>query len=328
MHYSNAAPHIAQGLQVLRRRIDAADIPSSELDESLNVATWNIREFGRKPRLEASIYFIAEIINQFDLVALTEVRDNLGDLKRVMDLLGSYWDVVFCDFTGDRGGNAERIAYLYDTRMIVFTGLAAEADPPRKKNPGTGEYEARFTWWRPPYMASFTAGSFDFVVITAHMRWGNALAERINALRQFAGWIRKRRRAKFATNHDFIVMGDFNVPANGDEAHRALTGNGRVLKMPLQLIGLSGTNLSRRNNYDQILHSPTDIDRFSGRAGVIDFVDGNWRELYPLRTHRPSDDRVFTYEMSDHLPLWLQIKTDISQEQLATLAGQAGGHGG
>jgi hypothetical protein len=61
MHYGSLDPHIAQGLLELRRRIDSANIPSPKLDESLNVATWNIREFGRKKRLEASIVYIAEI---------------------------------------------------------------------------------------------------------------------------------------------------------------------------------------------------------------------------------------------------------------------------
>ena len=51
-------------------RIAAAAIPSSKLDESLNIATWNIREFGRRPRLDASLHYIAEIIGQFDLVAV------------------------------------------------------------------------------------------------------------------------------------------------------------------------------------------------------------------------------------------------------------------
>jgi hypothetical protein len=45
--------------------------------------------------------------------------------------LGRDWDVVFSDFIGDSGGNAERIAFIYDTRMVRFTGLAAEADKPR-----------------------------------------------------------------------------------------------------------------------------------------------------------------------------------------------------
>lgn len=327
MHYSGATPDIAKGLQVLRQRIEKAKIPSSELDESLNIATWNIREFGRKRRLKASIYYIAEIINQFDLVALTELRDNLGDLKRVMDLLGSYWDVVFCDYAPDRGGNKERIAYLFDTRMIVFTGLAAEADPPRKKNRQTQEYEARFTWWRPPYMASFSAGSFDFVVITAHMRWGDSLDDRVNALSEFSNWVKKRRKAKFAVDTDFIVMGDFNVPRNGDRAHKALTGDDKVLHMPRALVGAKGTNLSQRNNYDQILHSPSSISRFDGKAGVIDFYDDDWKALYPNASQRPASKTKFTYEVSDHLPLWLQVKTDISDAQLQMLAGHAGKHG-
>ncbi len=325
MHYSNAAPHIAQGLIKLRERIDEAEIPASKLDESLNVATWNIREFGRKPRSEESIYLIAEILNQFDLVALTELRDSLRDLKRVMDLLGSYWDVVFCDFTGDRGGNGERIAYLFDTRMIVFTGLAAEADPPRSKN-AAGEWVSEFSWWRPPYMASFSAGSFDFVAITAHIRWGDSLDQRIKALAEFANWIGKRRTKGVAVDNDFVVMGDFNVPRNNDRAHDALTGKGRILHTPKQLRSLSGTNLSRRNNYDQILHSPSHANRFSGRGGVIDFVGDDWRALYPDPAHRPENDRAFTYELSDHLPLWLQIRTDISDGQLQELAGHAGDH--
>ncbi len=59
MHYGNPPWYIAQGLIELRERIERANIPASRLDESLNVATWNIREFGRRRRLNASIYFIS-----------------------------------------------------------------------------------------------------------------------------------------------------------------------------------------------------------------------------------------------------------------------------
>ena len=49
------------------------------------MATWNIREFGRRKRMAASIHYIAEILNQFDLIAVTEVRDNLKDLETFQD---------------------------------------------------------------------------------------------------------------------------------------------------------------------------------------------------------------------------------------------------
>ena len=125
MHHGNISMQIAKGLKELRKRIDAANIPPSRLDETLNVATWNVREFGRKRRKKAAIHLIAEIMGQFDLIALTELRDDISDLVRVLEILGPYWKVVYSDFNSDMAGNRERIAYVYDKRAVTFTGLAA-----------------------------------------------------------------------------------------------------------------------------------------------------------------------------------------------------------
>jgi hypothetical protein len=79
--HGRVSPEIAAGLKVLRQRIELARIPPSVLDETLNLATWNIREFGRlrrrRRRSRAAIHYIAEILSQFDLIAITEVRDDL-----------------------------------------------------------------------------------------------------------------------------------------------------------------------------------------------------------------------------------------------------------
>jgi hypothetical protein len=138
--------------------------------------------------LKASIHFIAEILGQFDLIAITEVRKNVSDLAAVMKILGPYWHVVFSDFATDRGGNSERIAYLYDKRAVTFTGLAAEADEPRKKDRTTKEYLPKYSWWRSPYIASFRAGNFDFVLITVHLRWGSGEKARIE--KKNSAWTR------------------------------------------------------------------------------------------------------------------------------------------
>ena len=50
MFHGNVSLEIAEGLKLLRKRIDAAKIPPSKLDETLNIATWNVREFGKKRR--------------------------------------------------------------------------------------------------------------------------------------------------------------------------------------------------------------------------------------------------------------------------------------
>lgn len=319
MHHGNVSKEIAEGLRVLRNRIDTANIPSSSLDETLNVATWNIREFGRKKRRKASIHFIAEILGQFDLISVTELRDNISDLKRVMDILGPYWKVVYSDYNTDRAGNRERIAYVYDKRAVAFTGLAAEADPPRKKmkvivnGEEVMEYRSLITWWRSPFMASFRAGDFDFIVISAHIRWDKQGGEesRKRALDLLAKWVDKRRKDKHLIDKDIILMGDFNIPAVGDELFDALTSKG--LRIPKSLVGTHGTNLAKNKRYDQILHFPRYTKCFTDHGGVLDFYANNHRPLFPGDAMAK---KAFTYQLSDHLPLWVQLDTDIDDEKL------------
>jgi hypothetical protein len=133
MDHSNLTLAELEGLEVLRERIYAACIPSSTLDETINLATWNIRHWGQKKRKRCSLHYIAEILHQFDLIAIIELRRDVSELKHVLDLLGEYWNVVYSDYITDAGGNKERIAYIYDMRAVQFTGMAAETDGPRKK---------------------------------------------------------------------------------------------------------------------------------------------------------------------------------------------------
>ena len=41
MHHGTVSPTIAQGLFALKKRIEAAKIPPSQLDQTINVAVWN-----------------------------------------------------------------------------------------------------------------------------------------------------------------------------------------------------------------------------------------------------------------------------------------------
>lgn len=306
----------ARGLEELRRRIAAAEIPPSILDESINVATWNIREFGKRPRRDASIYYIADILNQFDLIAITELRDNLTDLDRVLRILGPYWRVVFSDFMTDPGGNRERMAYVYDKRAVAFTGLASEADARRKKDPRTGEYVSHFSWWRSPYIASFRSGRFDFMLITVHIRWGSGLAARVRPLELLAEWVHERQKERHVFDRDILLTGDFNIGKVEDEAYNAITGKG--LRMPDALAGVHGSNLGRNKRYDQILHTPIHTNSFTDNGGVLDFYTGGIETLYPGEN---LSKRQFTYELSDHLPLWIQIDTDTEEEELDQILG-------
>src|SRR5215203_3489737 len=321
MHHGPVSPEIAQGLLVLKERIEAAKIPPSKLDETVNIAIWNIREFGKKPRTLPALHYIAEILNQFDLVALVELRDDLSDMAKVMRFLGPSWQLVYSDWIDDSGGNKERTAFLFDRRSIIFNGLAAEIDAPRLKN-GI-EWLAPQSFWRAPYMCSFRSGNFDFLAIAMHARWGDSIEGRRAELQMLADWLDTRFKSKYVEDTDLLVLGDFNIPKIDDSLFKAITSSG--LRIPKQLkqlragdVVVGGSNLGKDARYDQILHRPTVPENFCNNGGVLDFFidDAHIEELFPGKKY--TRDK-FSFQLSDHMPVWIQINVDIDTFRLTQL---------
>ena len=201
---------------------------------------------------------------------------------------------------------------------MAFNGLAAEVDAPRGKK--ETEYLAAQSFWRAPYMCSFRAGNFDFIAIATHARWGDSDDGRRAELRMLADWIGDRFQDKFAEDHDRVVIGDFNVPKMGDAFFQALTSRG--LQVPDALMNLKagdqamgGSNLKKDARYDQILHLPTLKKRFSNVGGVLDFYGSasGIKDLFPDGGYTPEK---FSFQISDHFPVWVQVRTDIDGERL------------
>lgn len=317
MFHGDINKQTAKGLLALRERIKTAKIPPSKLDETLNIAVWNIREFGKKKRRVDSIHYLAEIVGQFDLVAVVELRENLEDIGRMLPILGPYWRLIYNDAGSDRGSNGERIGFLYDKRAVTFNGFAAEADPPKFKK-GT-EYLPIQSFWRNPYAASFRAGNFDFITVAVHVRWGEEIEARRKEIELVAKWAKGKAKANFAEDRDLILMGDFNIPKLDDPLYKALLSTG--MKIPKQLRDLTwgdrvigGTNLGMNARYDQIAHFLKDDERQIRAGGTVAFYDDDIiKDLYP-GTGMTREE--FTYQMSDHLPLWIQINTDNDDDQL------------
>lgn len=304
----SVSKEIAQGLKVLKERIEVANIPSSKLDETFNLATWNIREFGKSARSKAAIHYIAEVLGQFDLISVIEVRDNLRDLARVLEVLGPYWRAVYSDALLDAGGNRERVAFIYDKRQISFNGLASVAFAKRTKK-GT-EWIPDLNWWRPPYVASFKSGSFDFVVLATHIRWGTSEIGRKPEIQGIADWVSDKAKLTSWDERDIFVMGDFNIPDRSGELYQAISSGG--LMIPEALINQDfGSNLEKNKRYDQILHLPQYPENFTNKGGVLDYYAGDHTPLFPKLSKMK-----FTFQMSDHLPLWMQVNTDIDGHKL------------
>jgi hypothetical protein len=138
-----------------------------------------------------------------------------------------------------------------------------------------------------------------------------------------ADWIDIRFTDEDCEDRDLIVMGDFNLPKIGDKLFKALTSRGLqipdallALKYGDQLVG--GSNLGKDARFDQILHLPSLKQRFSNIGGVLDFYSSNAviKELFPDGGYTL---QKFSFQLSDHFPIWVQIKTDIDGERLSQI---------
>lgn len=303
MHHGTVDTETLLALKLLSKSIGKGNIPSSKLDENLIIASWNIREFGKKHRSTKALHLVAEILGQFDLIAVVELRENLDDLAEVLEYLGPYWKAVYSDSVNDPGGNWERLGFIYDERAAQFHGFAGNVHPKRKKVGAEYVYDKSF--WRPPYMASFCSGNFDFVALSAHMRWGSDDQERQEEIERFATWIKDRVKRRTLGDTDIIVFGDFNTV--NEAMTKALLKEG--LEIPTALKNVK-TNSKETQHYDHILYLPDFTKAFTNRGDVLKAWAGIGSKLFP-----DLSATELTYQLSDHFPIWMELNTDNDQEQ-------------
>ena len=125
-----------------------------------------------------------------------------------------------------------------------------------------------------------------------------------------AKWAHDRvnRKAAKTFDHDIILIGDFNVPSlkKGDPIAAQLKKFGM---QPTTHSSFQGTNLSGRNQYDQIaFHSGHTQDKFTGQAGVFDFDKILFPWIWETYVEDSFNDFV-RYHISDHRLLWSEWKS-------------------
>ena len=164
-------------------------------------------------------------------------------------------------------------------------------------------------------MASFKAGNFDFVALSVHIQWGT-VEGREKELEELAKWINTYLKDEYRVDRDVILMGDFNIDSFESKLYKAISKYG--LRAPNTIIQSSfGSNLAANKRYDQILHHPAQTGSvFTEYGGVLDFYKNGYKSLLPYKSLSKTE---FTYELSDHLPLWVQLNIDTADEELDQL---------
>jgi len=351
-HFKDAAEseRTADQLLALRRQL-RRDIPRRTVDDTLLLATWNIRNFdsnrfGHGPRLKESFFYIAEVISAFDLVAIQEVDNDLSALKIVMRILGPTWDYIVTDTTEGVSGNSERIAFVFDTRKVRFQNIAGEIVLSDRRLIGDSKQFART-----PFLVAFQSGWFRFMICSVHIYYGadsgTKLDRRIEEIQTIASLLSKRADDESA---NYVVLGDFNIVSPEHATRAALTDSGFIIPETLDDLP---SNFSRNKHYDQIAFKarPGQV-RFGGNAGVFDpyesvFSEGDEALYYPAMTKREAleldetgaavdsaaNRRYFlkqwrTFQVSDHLPMWVELQIDFSDQYLHSLSSAAPIHFG
>jgi endonuclease/exonuclease/phosphatase family metal-dependent hydrolase len=299
------------------------EVPAKALDRNLLVATWNVRAFGDlsdtwergekddPKRNLADALAIAEILSRFDVIAVQEAKANLRALRHVLKALGPEWGLILTDVNPPPLGNGERLAFVFDTRRVRPSGLAAELVIPDEwlgsDKIAEGALQRQFV--RTPYAVSFVAGAQTFILVTLHVIYGKEAADRAGELAAIADWLGDwARRTAEDYNQNLICLGDFNVDRKDDPNYEALTSTG--LEPPAELEGLSRTvsdKPGKEHYYDQIAWFTQ-----KGRAQLTLGYEGaghagrfEWTKH--LLTEMEAQEA--SWHISDHYPLWVEFGT-------------------
>jgi len=279
-----------------------ADFPNSS--DKIKIANFNIQVFGvSKASKENVMQYLAEIISNFDIVSIQEIRDisetAIEDLETVVDNLGVDYEYISGPRLG-RTSSKEQYAYMYRTDTISYDSSYTYDDSEQD------------LFHREPFIARFqaTAGNFDFVLLSIHVDPDEATDE-ISSLPLAVS----DAQSHYSSEDDFIILGDLNADCSYfDEEDQNISLRDSQY---IWLIDNSmDTNVaSSQCTYDRIIMLNASKEDYSGTSNVFRFDDE-----FGL-TH---DEAT---EISDHYPVWSEfyinkdsdLPTLLTQTQISQL---------
>ena len=255
---------------------------SSLIGQEVSILSWNIKHLG-KSKNDNEIAFIAEVLRDFDIVAIQEVvAIDPGGAKAVARLVselnrkGARWDYKVSIPTQSPGKKTERYAYLWKSNKAKLIG-----QPWLDRN-----FEPVI--FREPYLARFQVGQDTLLMVNYHARkHDDKPHEEIIFFYQYPSMY---------PDDQLLIAGDFNTYTDHD-VFRFLEEVDLIPNMKDQ-----ATTLKRKcgEQGEHLLH-PIDFLLYEHKeieileTGIIDFV----RDCIYLKAAN---------QISDHVPVWAKLK--------------------
>lgn len=327
------------------------EISPKRADKNLLVGSWNIKEFGHTTqRLPEAFFYIAEIINMYDLIAVQEIKSQLTDLNIIMRLLGKDWAYMVNDITEGDSGNSERSAYLFNKKRVELTGVAGEIVLWDKLTENSDIKQLK----RTPYLTGFKAKWKQFSMINLHLHPGDGdddILYRKKEVELLLAAIGKKISDKRFWNDNLIIVGDMNLyyasaTDKKDEPTVKMFYDNNFKEV--ESLKRLDTNASKTEAYDRMFMTDNDYFKIEKDANAkeignvfdpFEYVYKNgeeniYKEYMKEQYTGTSDLDVPEYlkkyfkhpwrknQLSDHFPIWTELIIDSSDDFLKAKLGE------
>ena len=268
-------------------------LEQEQVAETAKIAAFNIQIFGKtKSQKEDVMTILRNIVREFDIILIQEIRDaNEQTIPNFVLELNQMQGPSYSFIRSERLGRTtskEAYAYVYNTEKIQFI-------------PGSDYVynDVNDVFEREPYIASFKAGNFDFVLVGIHTKPDDAYNE-IGNLTSVVSSI----QTVDPNEKDVVVMGDFN--ADGSYFDEDSTSN---------MFRSSEYNWLITNNMDTMVKTDYAYDRIVVLASTLnyEYVAGSAQVFYFDQVYG-LNNQTFVSEISDHYPVFAQYKINLEDD--------------
>ncbi len=262
----------------------------------IRLASFNIRIYSTGSRDDTELGLIADRLQQFDLVAIQELRDE-EVVQRTLSILEARGHVYHAMISPPVGrGVKERYAFLWRPKKIAPLDV------------GTVWPDPADDFIREPFYASFRAGSFDFTLITIHVIFGDRIGDRREEALLLDDVYRTIQNSN-PDEQDVILLGDFNLPPED-------RGMAEVdFSLDPVLAGDVRTTISDASLYDNFWWDLQYLTEWTGAAGIDHFDEAVFGD----------DDHAALLAVSDHRPIWVTLEIGSDDDDGADVPTSVGG---